>query len=297
MKNKIKTKLKYGIAFTVIPVIVISLFSFYPMISSLILSFQTGKGIVTHFGGLTNYKRILTDPLFLIALKNTLLFLVIQVPIMTILALIFATLLNNNKLKGRSFFRVCLFIPCVTSLVACSVLFKSLFSSSGLINTVLMNLHLISSPIDWLLNGFWAKVVIIIVLTWRWTGYDMIFYLSSMQNIDQSLYEAAELDGASKLRQFLSITIPLLKPILLLTTIMSTNGTLQLFDEVVNLTNGGPNNATLTISKYIYDLSFKYTPNFPYAATVSYTIVFFVAVLSWIQFRVTREKPVKEVTK
>jgi len=88
----------------------------------------------------------------------------------------------------------------------------------------------------------------------------------------------------------LTITVPMLKPIILLTSIMSTNGTLQLFDEIMNLTNGGPNNATITISKYIYDLLFKYTPNFGYAATVSYAIVFLVAVLSFIQFKVTNKK-------
>ena len=115
--------------------------------------------------------------------------------------------------------------------------------------------------------------------------YNMIFYLASMQNIDSSVYEAAEIDGASKFQQFTKITIPLLKPIILLTTIMSTNGTLQLFDEAMNITNGGPGNSTMTISQYIYNLSFVYTPNFGYAATVSYAIVFMVAILAIIQFK------------
>ncbi|WP_212971975.1 carbohydrate ABC transporter permease [Bacillus sp. J14TS2] len=269
-------------------ILVITLFSFLPMIQSFILSFQTGKGIVTEFGGLANYQRLFKDPVFLQALKNTLLFLIIQVPLMTLLALIAAAILNDKKLKFRSFFRICIFLPCVTSLVSYSVLLKSLFSTSGLINDILLNLNL--APIDWLLDPFWAKVTIIIALTWRWTGYDMIFFLAAMQNIDNSIYEAARLDGAGPFKQFTSITVPMLKPIILLTSIMSTNGTLQLFDEVMNLTNGGPNNATITISKYIYDLSFKFTPNFGYAATVSYTIVVLVAILSFIQFKFTNKK-------
>lgn len=279
----------YGIGFIALSIICIAVFSFWPMIQSFILSFQVGKGVVTEFGGLANFKRMLHDPPFYLSLKNTFLFLIIQVPIMTILALIFAALLNDKNLKFRGFFRVCIFLPCVTSLVAYSVLFKSLFSADGLINMILLNLHIITEPINWLLDAFWAKVTIIIALTWRWTGYDMIFYLASMQNIDASVYEAASLDGASKVRQFFSITFPLLKPIILLTSIMSTNGTLQLFDEVVNLTNGGPNNATITLSKYIYDLSFKYVPNFGYAATVSYMIVIIVALFSFIQFRISNK--------
>lgn len=289
MKRNNKTNF-YGFGFIALSILCISIFAFWPMINSLIMSFQTGKGVVTEFGGLDNFKRMLKDPNFFLALKNTFIFLIVQVPAMTLLALVLAFMLNDQKLKFKNFFRVCIFLPCVTSLVAYSVLFKSLFSADGLINNVLLNVHMISQPINWLLDPFWAKVTIILALTWRWTGYDMIFYLASMQNIDKSVYEAASIDGASKFRQFFSITIPLLRPIILLTSIMSTNGTLQLFDEVVNLTNGGPNNATLTLSKYIYDLSFKYVPNFGYAATISYAIVIIVAALSFVQFRINREK-------
>src|SRR5690625_6118052 len=113
----------------------------------------------------------------------------------------------------------------------------------------------------------------------------MIFYLSALQNIDRSIYEAAQIDGASALQQFFKITIPLLKPIILFTSITSTIGTLQLFDEVMNITKGGPGNATTSISQYIYNLSFEYTPDFGYAATVSYFVVFIIIILAAIQFR------------
>ena len=121
---------------------------------------------------------------------------------------------------------------------------------------------------------------------WRWTGYNMVFYLAGLQNIDYSIYEAARIDGASPLQQFVHLTIPLLKPTILLTAIMSTSGTLQLFDESVNLTAGGPGKATMTLTHYIYNISFVETPKFNYAAALSVFILVVVAVLSAIQMKV-----------
>jgi lactose/L-arabinose transport system permease protein len=114
----------------------------------------------------------------------------------------------------------------------------------------------------------------------------MIFFISGMQNIDPSIYEAAEIDGATKWDQFFKITIPNLRPIILFTTITSTIGTLQLFDEVQNITGGGPANATTTLSQYIYNLSYKFTPNFGYAAAVSFVIVIAIVILSIIQTKI-----------
>ena len=110
--------------------------------------------------------------------------------------------------------------------------------------------------------------------------------LTNLQNIDESIYEAARLDGASAAQQFFQITIPLLRPVILFTSITSTIGTLQLFDEPMNITSGGPGNATLSISQYIYNLSFEYTPNFGYASAVSFTILIFIVVLSALQFKI-----------
>lgn len=118
----------------------------------------------------------------------------------------------------------------------------------------------------------------------------MIFYLAAMQNIDKSIYEAAKIDGVPPIAQFFKITVPLLKPVILFTTIISTIGTLQLFDEVQNITVGGPSNATLTLSQYIFNLTFRFMPTFGYAATVSYVIVLLVAVLSYVQFFVAKDR-------
>lgn len=273
-------------AFIIPSFILIIAFVFYPMIQAFITSFQTGAGNNLTFTGIANYKRMLTDTTFRKALFNTVLYLVIQVPVMIVLALIISSMLNTKNLKLKGFFRTCIFLPCVTSLVAYSMIFKSLFATDGFINVLLMNLHIISEPIGWITDPIFAKALIIIAITWRWTGYNMIFYLAGLQSIDDSIYEAADIDGANAFEKFKSITIPMLKPIILFTTINSTIGTLQLFDEPMNITEGGPANATITISQYIYNILFKFTPDFGYAAAVSYVVVVLIVILSMIQKKV-----------
>ena len=275
-----------GWCFVIPSVILIILFVFYPMVQALITSFQTGAGNNLTFAGIANYKRLLTDTTFRKALFNTLLYLIIQVPIMILLALVISSMLNNKKLKFKGFFRTAIFLPCVTSLVAYSIVFKSLFATDGFANSILMKLNLIAEPISWITDPVWAKILIILAITWRWTGYNMVFYLSGLQGIDDSIYEAADIDGAGAFEKFKSITLPMLKPIILFTTINSTIGTLQLFDETMNITQGGPANATITISQYIYNILFKYSPDFGYAAAVSYVIVVMIVVLSFIQMKV-----------
>lgn len=266
--------------------ILIICFVFYPMVQAFLTSFQTGIANNTEFGGIANYQRMLTDSTFKKSLFNTVLYLIVQVPVMIMLALVISSMLNNKKLKFRGLFRTAIFLPCVTSLVAYSIIFKSLFANDGFVNGMLMNLHIISEPINWLTNVTFARILIILAITWRWTGYNMIFYLSGLQSIDKGIYEAASIDGATGFQKFRYMTLPLLKPIILFTTINSTIGTLQLFDEPMNITQGGPANSTITISQYIYNLLFKYQPNFGYAAAVSYVIVVLIVVLSFIQMKV-----------
>lgn len=277
---------RWGWIFVSLSIFLITLFVFYPTVQSFITSLKSGMGNNLKFVGLDNYKRMLTDATFIKAVSNTFLYLLVQVPIMIVLALIIASILNDKNLKFSGFFRTAIFLPCVTSLVAYSIIMKSIFASDGLVNKFLMAINIISGPIEWVTHPIWAKILIIIAITWRWTGYNMIFYLSGLQNIDPAVYEAASIDGASTFKKFTKITIPLLKPIILFTTITSTIGTLQLFDEVVNITNGGPANATTTISHYIYNLCFTYTPNFGYAAAVAYVIVIMIVILSLIQFKI-----------
>lgn len=262
--------------------------SFYPMIKAFIMSMQTGIGINLTFGGAANYLRILKDPTFKQCLFNTFFYLIIQVPVMLVLALALASMLNNKHLRFKELFRTAIFLPCATSLVSYAMIFRSMFANDGFINTVLRGFGM--NPIMWFANAWTARAVIIIALIWRWTGYNMVFYLSGLQNIEYSVYEAAKIDGASPVQSFFKITVPLLKPTILLTTIMSTNGTLQLFDESLNLTNGGPGKSTMTLSHYIYNTSFVQSPNFGYAAAMSIIVLIMVAILAVIQMKVGDER-------
>lgn len=275
-----------GWIFLLPAVLLICWMSFYPMIRALLLSFRTGVGVHMKFAGAYNYTRMIQDKVFLQALLNNFAYLIIQVPIMLLLALGLAAMLNNKNLKFKGVFRTAIFLPCATSLVSYAIIFRALFALDGFVNTMLFKAGFIDMPINWLGNPTTAKMVIIIALIWRWTGYNMVFYLAGLQNIEYSIYEAAKIDGAGPFQQFGRITIPLLRPMILLTAIMSTNGTLQLFDESVNLTNGGPANATITMSHYIYKMSFEYSPNFGYSTAMSFLVLILVAVLAFIQMKV-----------
>ena len=277
-----------GWAFLAPASILIFIFSFWPMFQALLISFKKGlpTNLVYSDPLWRNYQFMLKDKVFLQSVGNTFTYLLIQVPIMLVLAIIFASLLNNHDLKFRGLFRTCIFLPCATGLVAYSMIFRTLFTYDGMVNAVLMNIGILSEPINWLNDPNTAKAVIIIGLIWRWTGYNMVFFLSGMQSIEYSIYEAARIDGANQFQQLIKITIPLLKPIILVTGIMSTNGTLQLFDESVNLTRGGPSNTTITMSHYIYNKMFVGNPNFGYAAAMSFVILIMVAILSAIETKV-----------
>ena len=275
-----------GWAFLIPASAMIAIMSFFPMVKAFILSLQTGKGANMHLSGFSNYVRMFQDKVFLRSVGNTFIYLAIQVPIMLVLAILLAQLLNNKDLKFKGFFRTCVFLPCATSLVSYSLIFRSMFATDGLVNSVLMKLGILSTGYNFLGNSTSAKIVIIIALIWRWTGYNMVFYLAGLQNIEYSVYEAAKIDGANGWKTFWKITVPLLKPTIIMTFIMSINGTLQLFDESMNLTKGGPANSTITMSHYVYNTCFVNVPNFGYAAAMSFIIFIMVAVLAFINLKV-----------
>lgn len=262
--------------------------NFWPMIQALILSLQTGRGARLAFADplWLNYERILSDQTFWMTLRTTLLYLGIQVPIMLVLALILANILNNPNLRFKGLWRTAIFLPCALSLVAYSVVFRTIFATDGMANDFLMALSLTDSPVNWLGTTATGQFVIILGLLWRWTGFNMIFFLAALQTIDRSSLEAAKVDGAGAIQTFWYVTLPQLRPMILLTAIMSTNGTIQLFDESYNLTAGGPANTTMSVSHYLYVLSFESNPNFGYAAAVSYVILIIIAFLAAIQLKI-----------
>lgn len=275
-----------GWLFLIPGVALIICLSFYPAARALITSFKTGTGGNMTWAGLDNFARIFKDKVFLQSIKNCFFYLIIQVPVMLVLGLILASLLNNPKLKLKGLYRTAIFLPCATSLVAYAIIFRSLFAADGFINSVLVKIGILESGYNFLAHPTSAKIVIIIALIWRWTGYNMVFYLAGLQNIEYSVYEAAKIDGANMIQTFFKITVPLLKPMILMTAIMSTNGTLQLFDESVNLTNGGPANASITMSHYIFNQAFNGVPNFGYTSAMSFIILIMVAILAFVQMKV-----------
>ncbi|RSL30252.1 sugar ABC transporter permease [Salibacterium salarium] len=280
-----QTKAPY---FFIAPAVILFLiFTAYPIIASFYLSFHQKEDGVYTFAGLSNYTRLLNDSIFWTALSNTFIIFILQVPLMLMLAMILASVLNSQLLKLKALFRVSFFLPAVTSLVAYSLLFSIMMQNNGLFNELLGYIGIDGIP--WLSDSVWAKFSIVIAMTWRWVGYNMIIFLAGLQNIPEEMYEAASIDGAGKIRQFFSITVPSLKPIILFAGILSTIGTLQLFDEPFNLTGGGPGNSTMTLGLYIYENGFEYF-DFSYGSAVAYVVVVLVAILSYGQFKFTGDK-------
>lgn len=275
-----------GWAFLLPASLMIAWMNFYPMVQAMLLSLQSGQGAKLAYAGLRNYEYLIKDPIFRQAMTNNFLFLLIQVPVMLVLALILATLLNDPSLKCRALFRTLIFLPCATSLVSYSIIFRALFDVNGFVNTALIRMGILSTGVNWLNETWTSRAVVVIALIWRWTGYNMVFYLAGLQSIEGSIYEAARIDGATWFQQFTKITIPLLRPIILLTAILSTNGTLQLFDESFNLTRGNPANMTITMSHYIYKSTFQQVPKFGYSAAMSFVIFILVAILAMAQMKV-----------
>ena len=277
-----------GWGFLMPAALLIFIMSFYPMVQAFITSFKTGSAAKLQWAEpiTYNYSRMFQDSVFKTAMGNTFLYLIIQVPIMLVLAILLAQLLNNKDLKLRGLFRTLIFLPCATSLVSYALIFKTLFANEGLINSFLKGLGIIKENVNWLGQADTAKAVIIIALLWRWTGYNMVFFLAGLQNIEYSVYEAANIDGANGWKTYWHVTVPLLRPVIVMTGIMSINGTLQLFDESVNLTNGGPSNSTITMSHYIYNNAFVGKANFGYTSALAFIVFILVAVLAYINLRV-----------
>ena len=265
-----------------------ALFKAYPIVASFWISLTTGNGATRQFAGLANYRRLLEDPLFWTALENTALILVVQVPLMLGLALLIALGLDSVKVWLRPLWRLGVFVPSLTGLVATGVMFSVILNhDAGLLNWLLSLFGV--DRVDWLGSPSWARVAVVLVLTWHYTGYNAVMYLAGLQGVPTELYEAAKVDGAGPIRRFVSITLPQLRPILLLTVVLSTIGTLQLFDEPYVLTGGGPDNATLTVTMYLYNNGFKFF-DFGYASALAYALALIVSVLGILQVRLIGER-------
>lgn len=287
MKEKTKRKL-VPLVFVAPFLILFVIFMVYPVIYSVVLSLGNIRGGEYTFKGIANFTTVLNDQNFRKSIVNTFIILIIQVPIQTILCVVFASFLNMQRLKAKGLYRMFVFMPVLIDAVSYSVVFKLLFSNNadGIINTAFSVVGL--GPFEWFNVAWLSRIMIIIAVTWRWTGYNTVIILGGLQNISADLYEAASIDGASKIRQFFAITVPGVKPVLTYSVILSINGILQLFAEPNLITKGGPMNGTLTMVQYLYNTGFK-SMNWGVASAGAYVLMVMIAILTLIQMRLTKE--------
>ena len=261
-------------------------FGLLPILFSLAVSLYDWRGTTpASFVGAANYQVLLRDPAFYTALRNTVVVWLGSVPPMILLALVFAVLLNSQRVRLRGLFRTIYFLPVVTSLVIAGLIFKFLFSPTfGLVSSLLELLGM--APVNWLADPAWMKLVLIITLLWRWTGNDMVIMLAGLQSIPGDLYEAARVDGASGPQTFWHITVPLMRPVILFDAIISTIGTFNLFAEPFVLfgQDGGIGQAGLVTGTLLYQNAFVYF-KFGYGAALAWVIAVIIFVLSMLQLK------------
>ncbi|HHT84655.1 MAG TPA: sugar ABC transporter permease [Firmicutes bacterium] len=263
--------------------ILYTVFMLFPIVHSFWMSLHWWDGLSEpRFIGVDNYRKLISEPLFLTSLKNTAFIFVVGVPIMVAIAVVLGVLLNR-PVVFRKFFRTVFFMPVVVSLVVVAVMFILMYDFRyGVFNYILEFLGL--DPVPWITSPDVSKLSIILLMIWRWSGYNMVIVLAGLQNISPEYYEAARIDGAGAFTVFWRITLPLLKPILLFIFILSTIGTFQMFAEPYILTKGGPMQSTYTIVMYLYREGFQFF-NLGYASAVAYVLVVIIGVLTILQLK------------
>ncbi len=268
--------------------ILFAVFGLYPLFFSIYLSFTkwNGRGIPTAVG-LDNYVLLLKDNVFRQSLENGILLFFLYVPVMTFLALVLAVILNSPRVRGFQIFRTVIFMPFVTNMVAAGFTFQILLNQNyGLFNIILGALGLPAVP--WLNDMWGARISLSLLIIWAWLGYNMVIMLAGLQTIPKELSEAALIDGANPVQTFFYVTIPLMRPVILFSVVLSTMGSFGLFAEDMSLfsqTQGfGPLNATATPIVDIFTEAFR-NFRFGYAASAGYIYFAFVFILTLIQVR------------
>lgn len=267
--------------------ILFSIFGVYPLIFTAYLSLHKWDILGTkEYIGFSNYQSLFTnDPLFWKSVGNTFSIWVMSTIPQLMLALVLAFLLNQAFLKAKGLFRLAIFMPNITSVVAVAIIFSAMFGTNyGVINYGLTLFGI--DPIDWSGSYLGTQVAISAMVMWRWVGYNTIIYLAGLQGISKDLYEAATIDGASKTQQFLHITIPLMRPIILFTVILSTIGGMQVFAEPL-LFGRGANNQGLTMTLYLYEEAFTRF-SFGYASAIAWVLFVIIILFSLFNMFLTR---------
>jgi multiple sugar transport system permease protein len=281
-----------GYLFLLPTILILGVFVIAPILYAVFLSFHKVEllgGASYEFRGLDNFLKVTFDDRAIIALKNTAIYVAVVVPAQTFLALVLAASLNAG-LKVQKFFRVVYFLPTLTSSAVLTLIFMWMYNQNGLINYVLKIFHL--PTYNWIGDPDVALIAIMIMNIWATAPFFMVIYLAALQDIPDSHYEAAELDGAGAVQKFWHITVPNLRPVTSFVVIMGIIGTFQLFDQsyIFSGGSGGPNNSTLTVVLLIYQYAFKTLGTMGYATAIAFMLAIIILVATLIQRKFSKEE-------
>jgi len=281
-----KSQWKVAAVFLLPYLLVFLVFRFGPTIAGLFIGVLDWNIVgEASFAGLDNFRKLFVDPYFTVSLKNTLLFLLFTLPPLVVFSLLIAVLLNQ-RLRLRNAVRTVSIIPYVLIPAVVGIIWNWLYENNfGIINYYLKAIGL--GPVEWLTSEKWALISIAIVTVWSYLGYNMILYLAGLQDIPGDLYEAARIDGATGVQAFRHITLPLLKPITSMIVTLTLINTIQIFDQIFVMTNGGPGTATLTLVQYLYGVAFQ-NYDLGYGSVLGLATVLILIVFVRIQSRLFR---------
>jgi putative chitobiose transport system permease protein len=269
--------------------VVLSLTVFYPIVQAMIWSVVQFDPIAdtSIWVGLKNFQKLARDPVFWLAFRNTILYLIVVVPLLATLPLGLAILVNQ-KLKGIRWFRVAYYTPVVISMVVAGFAWKWLYEGKGLFNQVLQSLGL--PAVQWLTSPGTALFAVMVVTVWKGLGYYMVVYLAGLQAIPADLYEAAAIDGSDGWRRHFDITVPLMRPYILLVAVISAISATKVFEEVYMMTRGGPLNASKTIVYYSFEQAFESlsADGFSYGCTIGLVMFLMILLLSVLRLGVQK---------
>ena len=260
--------------------IVLLMFFFIPFFQTIGLSFLDYSNNIYHakFAGLQNYIDILHNPIFYKVMLNTLIYLIVAVPILAIIPL-FLAILINQKIRGITIYKILIYLPVIVSIVVAAIAFKWLYAEQGILNYILNVFHI--NSIGWLTDPKYSIYSVIIVTIWKGIGYYMMIYLAALMSVPKELYEACDIDGAGFLRKHLTVTVPHIMPTIALVTTMSSISAMKIFAEIYVMTKGGPLNSTKTIVYYIYEKAFE-NLDLGYASAMAVILLVIVMIFSLI---------------
>lgn len=261
----------------------------YPAMQALWLSFTNFNMITpSHWVGADNYRRLAADPFFWSALRNSLLYLIVVVPLLVMVPIVIAVLVNR-AIPGVRLFRALFYLPVVTSLVISSLIWKWVYEEKGLLNYLLLKTGLVDNPVAFLTDPANALFAVMAVTVWSGIGYYMVIYLAGLQAIPRHLYEVADVEGVTPLQQFLHITLPLLRPSMAVVAVMSSIAAMKVFEEIYVMTQGGPMDASKTLVYFIYETAFSEF-EMGLASAAGMVLFAITLVLSLVNLRLLRRK-------